>query len=187
MRLLRIENVDLNLFEFDWDLTWAAFFMSPEGKIYARYGGRDAKSADSRNSLEGLRFTMESVLEEHGRNRSAKREDGGSKPLYIKTMPAAKNYTGCIHCHQVKEILRQDAINAGTWNRESIYGYPLPENIGITLDSVRGNEVRAVEANSLAFQAGLKPGDIVQAIGATRVQSPPAACVALMTVCAAVK
>lgn len=171
VRLLRVENIDLNLFEFDWDLTWAAFFMNADNKIYGRYGGRDAKGPDTRNSLEGLRYAMEEALAEHRKDPNAKPEQLAQKPLYINQVPAAKSYRGCIHCHQVKEILRQEAINTSTWNRESVYTYPLPENVGITLDRDRGNRVQTVKASSLAANAGIKPGDLLQSINGTRIRS----------------
>ena len=67
VRLTRIDNLDLNLFEFDYDLTFTVFFLNADGKVYARYGGRDGKDPDGRQSLAGLRYTMESVLEAHGK------------------------------------------------------------------------------------------------------------------------
>src|ERR1700731_1477757 len=62
VRLTRIDDVDLNLFEFDYDLTFMVFFLNAEEKVYARYGGAEAETPDNRKSLEGLRYTMESVL-----------------------------------------------------------------------------------------------------------------------------
>jgi serine protease Do len=168
---LRIENIDLNLFEFDWDLTWAAFFMNAEDKIYGRFGGRDGKGADTRNSLEGLRYAMQAALTEHKKAPNAKPEQLAPKPLYINTLPAAKSYRGCIHCHQVKEILRQEALNNGAWDRESVYTYPLPENLGITLDLKQGNRIADVKIDSLAAKAGLKPGDTLQSLNGTHVHS----------------
>jgi serine protease Do len=168
---LKITGVDLHLFEFDFDLTWAAFLMNHEGKIYGRFGGRDAKGADTRNTLAGLRFAMEAALAEHRKVPNAKVERPGRKPLFIENAPTAKIYRGCIHCHQVKEILRQDEINAGAWLRESIYTYPLPENVGITLDLSRGNLVREVKAGSPADRAGLKPGDTLRKLNQTPVHS----------------
>jgi hypothetical protein len=47
------------------------FFFSADEQVYARYGGRDAESADSRQSLEGLRYTMASVLKMHSRQDKA--------------------------------------------------------------------------------------------------------------------
>ena len=52
MRLVRITGVDLRLFEFDYDLTWFAFFLSADGAVYGRYGGRDATEA-ARKRAEG--------------------------------------------------------------------------------------------------------------------------------------
>ena len=67
VRLTRVDNLDLNLFEFDYDLTMMVFFLNAEEKVYARYGGRDARNADSRQSLAGLHATMQSVLAMHAR------------------------------------------------------------------------------------------------------------------------
>jgi serine protease Do len=169
---LRIEGIDLNLFEFDWDLTWAAFLMNGSGKIYGRFGGRDPKGPDTRNSLAGLHYAMEAALAEHRKNPAAKPETPAQKPLYIEKLPAAKAYQkNCIHCHQVKEILRQEARNAGTWQRDSIYTYPLPENVGITLDKERGNRISVVAPNSVAAKIGLKPGDLLQTLNKIPVRS----------------
>ena len=145
--------------------------MNHQGKIYGRFGGRDAKGADTRNSIAGLRFAMESALAEHRKAPSAKSDRSAQKPFYIEKAPTAKVYQGCIHCHQVKEILRQDEINAGAWIRESIYTYPLPENVGVTLDLSRGNLVREVKPGSPADRAGLKTGDTLQALNETSIHS----------------
>ncbi len=42
MRLAQFEDLDLNLFEFDLDLTMMIFFLNADERIYGRYGGRDA-------------------------------------------------------------------------------------------------------------------------------------------------
>jgi serine protease Do len=172
VRLLKIQGYDLNLFEFDYDLTWAVFFMNPSGKIYGRFGGRDGKGPDERNTLEGLHFAMTAALAEHRKNPNARPDTPAKAPFYVENSPIAKaQYRGCIHCHQVKEIQREDAIKAGTWDRESIYAYPLPENVGITLDLARGNLVNAVTPKSPADKAGVKPGDIVRTLNRTPVHS----------------
>jgi hypothetical protein len=58
VRLTRIDDQDLNLFEFDYDLTFMVFILDAEGRVYARYGGRSPEGPDQRQSLEGLRYTM---------------------------------------------------------------------------------------------------------------------------------
>src|ERR1019366_1376944 len=173
VRLLRIHGFDLNCFEFDYDLTWSAFLMNASGKIYGRFGGRDAKGPDTRNSLEGLHFAMAAALTEHRKNPAANPEQPAQKPVYAEKLPAAKMYArnGCIHCHQVAEILREEQKSAGTWMREKMFTYPLPENIGITLDRDRGNLVNDVKPASPASMAGIKPGDTLQRLNKNPVHS----------------
>ncbi len=161
MRLLKITGVDLSLFEFDYDLTWAAFFMNADGRIYGRYGGRDAKGPDTRNTLAGLRYAMEAALEAH---RVAPKPLASAQPAtpdYIERYPSGRQFKGCIHCHYIKEIRWAEQKAAGRWNREEIWAYPLPENVGLTLDMDRGNVASAVTPGSAADKAGLKKGDVV--------------------------
>src|SRR5262249_49471740 len=148
VRLVRIAAADLNVFEFDWDLTWAAFFMNASGKIYGRFGGRDSSSADSRNTLEGLHYAMKSALDRHRQDPKAQPEGPKKAPLFIEKTSFGKSVNGCIHCHQAKELMRLEAIAAKTWSRDDIYTYPLPENVGITLDKKQGDLVQAVRPKS---------------------------------------
>jgi membrane-associated protease RseP (regulator of RpoE activity) len=145
--------------------------MNADGHVYGRYGGRDAKGADTRNSLAGLRYAMEAVLAGH-RAQEAAIPPPKASPLYIEKVPAARGVGGCIHCHQAKEILRQQAVNTlGKWDRESRWVYPLPENLGVTLDLDKGNLVKAVAAASPAAKAGMQAGDVLIRLNNLRVHS----------------
>ena len=170
MRLVRITGVDLHLFDFDHDLTWMAFFLSADEKIYGRYGGRDAAGPDTRNSLAGLKFAMQAALIVHERGDKGQPRETAD-PLYIERLPRALNFRGCIHCHQTKEIRRDDLIAAGKWKRADIWVYPLPENIGISLEKERGNRVRAVAPASAAQRAGIQTGDVLQQINGFTINS----------------
>jgi hypothetical protein len=171
VRLLKITGVDLSLFEFDMDLTWAALFLNADGHIYGRYGGRDAKGPDTRNTLAGLRYAMEGVLADH-RAYTGKAQPNGAAPLYMEKVPAYKVHArGCVHCHQAKEILRADADANGGWDPMTRWVYPLPENVGITLDLDRGNKVQAVEAVSPAAKAGIRAGDTILRLNQRPVHS----------------
>jgi serine protease Do len=168
VRLLRITGVDLNLFEFDFDLTWAAFFLNADGTIYGRYGGRDAKGPDTRNTLAGLKYAMQAALDAHHRRSPPAPQH---RPFYIESLPTAKQFKGCIHCHYIKEIRWSEDKAANLWNREEIWSYPLPENIGITLELDRGNVVKAVTPGSAAASAGIETGDVINTIGGLPVHS----------------
>src|SRR5262249_16872879 len=152
---------DLTLFEFDYDNTWAAFFLSPDEKIYGRYGGRDSKGPDNRMSLIGLNYAMQSALEAHHKNTDSKPRV--AKPQRIDDLAGSRR-RGCIHCHQVAEIQRDVARADGHWAREDRWVYPLPENVGLTLEVDRGNSVKTVQADSPAAGAGLQPSDVLRSL-----------------------
>ena len=62
VRLDRLADSDLSLFEFDYDLTLMIFFLNSDEQILGRYGGRDGKGADTRQSLAGLNYSMQQAL-----------------------------------------------------------------------------------------------------------------------------
>lgn len=171
VRLLRVTGVDLNIFDFDCDLTWAGFFLRHDNLVYGRYGGRDSSGPDDRQSLAGLRHAMKGALEAHKRD--------AKKPApKLGKADRAETYSGrrrgrgrCIHCHQVSELRRQARKKAGTWKREDAWGYPLPENVGLTLEVDQGDKVKAVKAGSPAAKAGVKAGDVVTAVNGVNVSS----------------
>jgi hypothetical protein len=154
---VKIAGMDLRRFEFDYDLTWYAFFLNADGTIYGRYGGRDATKADGRLSLKGLRYAMDRALDAH--NAPPAPLPQSSEPLRAENFAAAARHKGCIHCHNVNEFRRADAKAAGTWDRDSVWVYPLPENVGVTLDVDVGDRVKSVAPRTAAAVAGLKPGD----------------------------
>lgn len=172
LRIVQMNGVDLNLFRFNYDLTWMAFFIDADARIYSRYGGRDATSAESRLSREGLLWTMKEVLRVH-------KEAGADKPAPPKPMapsrpedlPRLATRKECIHCHQVGEAIFDADKRKGTFQKDSVYSYPLPENIGLKLDLVKGSEITEVLAGSPAAKAGAKAGDRLQSANDTRVLS----------------
>src|SRR5207245_2746773 len=77
----------------------------------------------------------------------------------------------CIHCHQVYEFRRAALKAAGQWSREDRWVYPLPENIGLTLDVDQGDRLRAVAPESPAGKAGLRAGDMLRTVNGLPVAS----------------
>jgi serine protease Do len=181
VRLVSMRRVNLSLFDFDFDLTWAAFFLGPDEEVYGRYGGRDASSADSRLSLAGLRHAMAAALATHGKRlkgvRTLSGPEGAGKrvltPLSADRYPAAKRRPpgSCIHCHQVYDFRREALQAEGKWQLDQVWVYPLPENIGLTLDLNAGDRVHRVAADSPAARAGLQAGDELRIVNGTAVAS----------------
>ena len=169
MRLSRVIDADINLFAFDFDLTMMTIFLSPEGKVYSRYGGRDSKDAENRLSLAGFRHTMESVLAEHAKKTPLFAERAVEKPLYPKDMNISKR--GCVHCHNVKEQQEIDLTKAGMWTRDRVWRFPPPDNLGLIPDVDRGKVVKTVTPESPAAKAGLKPGDQLRSLNRVPIHS----------------
>src|SRR6266851_78813 len=185
-----MRGVNLDLFDFDFDLTWAGFFLSPEEEIYGRYGGRDAKSADSRVSLAGLRYAMIEALKSHQRRskilyskssldsslsgRSISRAFTDKSPgNTVDQYPAAQRRvsSSCIHCHQIYDFRREARQAEGKWRLEEVWVYPLPENVGLNLDVDEGDRVRKVAVDSPASQAGIQKGDRLRSVNGVRIGS----------------
>jgi S1-C subfamily serine protease len=161
--------MDLRRFEFDFDLTWFVFFLNADETVYGRYGGRDASDPEARISLKGLRHAMGRALEAH-KSPPAPRPLAG-KAQRAEDFAAAGRHRGCIHCHNVNEFRRADLKAEGKWDRESVWVYPLPENVGVTLDVDAGDRVKEVAAASAAQKAGLQPGDRLLRLNGYRVGS----------------
>lgn len=176
LRMTYLRGVDLNLFAYDYDQTWMAFFLDADGRTYARYGSRDADSAESCNSVAGLRFTMEEVLRVH-KEETAKED---REPFQLpparrpENIPALKDlgYAGsCVRCHMVNEALLAQKRKDGKFERGDFWLYPPPQNVGLTLDRTEGNKVAAVKEGSFAAKAGLKAGDHLRTANGSRVLS----------------
>lgn len=153
VRVGNMRGLDLNDFDFDYDVTWMGVFVSARGAVLGRYGRREAPS------LLGLRFALERALAKTKSHQVEVREP--QTPRRVEDFAAARRFstTACFHCHHVYEFDREARQAAGTWRREDLWVYPEPANLGLTLDPDRGNRIKGVAADSPADRAGLRAGD----------------------------
>jgi serine protease Do len=170
----------------DLDISWWGYFLSPQGRVYAIFGGKDHISDATRISPEALASTMKRVLAHHYDPRRENWNIGGSapdmsgEPRNVTSLPGFANWSRhsgaeqqkqtCIHCHQVSEVIRQPALDAGTFDKvRDTQIWPLPENVGIILDRDDGLLVKSVQADSPAAAAGIKAGDALAVAGDRRL------------------
>src|SRR5262249_36236880 len=59
----------------------------------------------------------------------------------------------------------------GKWQREEIWVYPFPENVGLRLAVDQGNRVDNVRADSPAGRTGLRAGDVLLSLDGESVAS----------------
>src|SRR5438067_1852100 len=104
-----MREVDLDLFDFDYDLTWMGFFLDPAGRVLGRYGGRDADGPETRVSLAGLRHAMQKAVARHRAGGAGPPPARKARPRTVEDYSAAKrlSQTACVHCHEVYDLRRE--------------------------------------------------------------------------------
>ena len=189
VRLTDAADIDLRVFPIegfaDLDMSWWGWFLSPEGRVYGVFGGRDHVSDATRISKPALVASLSRVLAHHYDPRRPQWNIDGPAPDLggaSKSPRQLPGYEGwlrgahkevkkqsCLHCHQVNDILREPAVAAKTFNKQRDFDvWPLPENVGLALDRDHGLRVTDVVARSAADRAGIKPGDVLGAADGRR-------------------
>lgn len=170
-----MRGVDLRRFEFDYDLTWAGFFLDPRGQVLGRFGGRDATSPDTYLTLDGLKHAMATQLAAvktgiRGDVLPKSTDDGFTHPDDYPSA-ARRPTNACIHCHEVYHFRQDWHRERGTWSKERVWVFPPPDNLGMSLDPKRQDRVASIRADSPAQRAGLQPGDTLIELNGRRIAS----------------
>ena len=184
LRLVQMKGVDLGTFQFDYDQSWAAFFMNADGTIYGRYGTPVKDDPMAYNSMASFKKAMERALALHQNYPSIKNllaGKQGKKVPYARPelIPALKGkYEGptardnCIHCHMINDGYQKTEQEEGRWKKEDfIKRYPLPENAGMIMEVDEGIRVKSVIPGSAAARAGIRPGDWIRGLDGQPVLS----------------
>ncbi len=166
LKLADMRGLDLDLFDFDFDLTWAAMLFDPHGNVLGRFGGRDADTPGKYHSLPALRYSLEQAWERFQRGETVKPPQPAAPAKRVEQYAAAQRFSAraCFHCHNVAEFRREERQAAGTWRIDEVWVYPDPGSLGLTLAVEQGNKVAAVTPSSALGKAGLQPGDVVRSL-----------------------
>ncbi|HIN55076.1 MAG TPA: PDZ domain-containing protein, partial [Planctomycetes bacterium] len=190
VRIVKANDLDLNLFQFDYDLTFSIFFMNADKTIYGRYGTRSSvEDAERHMSKEGLAQAMQSALMLHENYPGNRGVLAGKQPIaseykepndypslrgrYKSTLDYAGEVTkSCLHCHQIQDAARQIVREQRKPIPEAqMYPYPLPQAIGFSLDPQTRSKIKSVADGTAADLAGLKTGDEVTMLGGQAILS----------------
>ncbi len=177
VRLIQCNSLDLDLFQFDYDLTFAAFFLNADRTIYGRFGTRSSDTDASKDiSITGFKKAMEGALELHKHfptHRDVLQAKTGA-PAKFKIAQDFPSLTGkyspfldykgqvsrsCIHCHMLGEAARKDARGTGSMTDKTIYPWPMPNIVGLTFDPQERATIKAVAPGSPAAAGGFRSGD----------------------------
>jgi hypothetical protein len=172
LRQVEMKGVDLGLFQFDYDLNWAAMFINAEGVVYGRYGTQSAAGPDAFNSVESLEKAMQRVLKLHAeypKNKFALVMKRGAAKGYRTPlqMPGMENKAklrqntqrnNCIHCHNIHDAENNQLHLTGKMTNDKLWRYPFPDNLGLAIDPKDGQKIVKVATGSAAAKAGLRAG-----------------------------
>lgn len=172
VRVINMRGVDLRVFDFDYDLDWAALILTPDQQVIGRFGGHDGSEPNRFLTFPGLRYALQEALQAP-RPARVSTKPTGPQPDTVESYAAIERIKpdACIHCHQVYDFRRQALLQTGKWQKEMVWVYPLPEKLGLHLDPLQGNRIQQIDANSAAARLGLKPGDMLRSLNEVRTAS----------------
>ncbi len=183
VRVVSANGLDLSLFQFDTDQSFAVFMLNADGTIYGRFGTRSDQTQWTDDvSIEGLAKALDGALSLHQAFPANKAELAGKKgppadfavpeqfPQLKGRYGAELNYEGnvvqsCIHCHQIGDAQRQSHIEQkGTLPEPVLFSYPHPKAIGLILDPKERATVLRAQPGSVAAKAGFEEGDEIRSM-----------------------
>jgi serine protease Do len=181
VRVVSTNGLDLALFQFDTDQSFAVFLLNGNGTIYGRYGTRSDQTQWTDDvSIEGLAKALDGALALHRNYPNNKTElaaKRGAPPDFAapERYPTLEgkygselDYKGnvvrsCIHCHQIGDAQRQfHHDKSGSIPETVLFPYPHPKAIGLILDPKERAKILGVERGSPAEQAGFQAGDVIE-------------------------
>lgn len=181
VRLISTNGLDLSLFQYDYDQSFAVFLLNADRTIYGRFGTRSHHTLWSEDvSIEALQKAMQGALKLHSNFdavKSSLRGKQGKKPdvaspekypslagKYRSKINEKKNVVkSCIHCHQIGDAQREFFLKKDHSIPEQIlFQYPHPKILGLILDPKENATVKKVLANSIAESSGFQKGDQIR-------------------------
>lgn len=190
VRIVSTNGLDLSLFQFDTDQSFAVFMLNADRTIYGRFGTRSHRTEWVGDvSLKGLAQALQGALELHADYPASKASllaKSGPAPAFARPelMPTLKdkytsqlNYTGevaksCIHCHQIGDAQRDLYRSRGEAIPDTVLNpYPHPRSLGLILNPDERGTVKEVRERSLAAAAGFRPGDRIKQLNGQPILS----------------
>ncbi len=182
VRVMNANDLDLSLFQFDYDLSFSALFFNGDRTVYGRFGSWTHQKHAQDKNIAGFKAALNGALQAHASYPANKASLAGKQghattvkdtleipalaAKYKKTLDwEGKVVQSCVHCHQIGDAMRAtERAEKKTLSAKAIYPWPAPETIGMTLASDAAAKVEAIEEGSAAAKAGFKVGDEIVAM-----------------------
>jgi hypothetical protein len=177
VRVINANALDLERFQFDYDLSFSAVLFNGDGTVYGRYGSWTHQKDPLDKTTAGFKRALEATLALHRGYPANKPALAGKQggptpfktPLELPTLAGkyqrrldwdGQLLQSCVHCHQIGDAFRAAyRKDAKPIPPQWVYPWPAPETIGLTLAPDATARVQSVAADSIAARAGLRAGD----------------------------
>lgn len=190
VRIVGTNGLDLSLFEFDTDQSFAVFIFNADRTLYGRFGTRSDRIEWAEDvSVEGLGKALEGTLRLHRdypSNRDILIGKQATKPLFaspekipslVSKFTNKLDYQGnvvksCIHCHQIGDGMREYyRSEQGKLPDPWLFPFPHPKSIGLILDPKECATVLGIAKGSVAERAGIQIGDRIETLESQSILS----------------
>lgn len=177
VRVINANDLDLSLFQFDYDLSFSTIIFNGDGTIYGRFGSWSHQKDPYEKTTAGFRRALEESLAIHreypGNKAGLQGKQGKpmpvNDPLELPELAGkfkreldwdGKVVQSCVHCHQVSDAIRsQYRKESKSIPEQWIYPMPNPETIGLQLAADQPARVQSVATDSPAAKSGFQSGD----------------------------
>ncbi len=177
VRVINANDLDLSLFQFDYDLSFSAIFFNGDGTVYGRYGSWKHQKNSQDSDTASFKAVLEGALELHRgypANKAALAGKQGAPlavtdPLQLPQLAGKYQRTldwdgkvvqSCVHCHQISDANRTVARQESAGIPERwVYPMPAPEAVGLVLAQDKAAQIESVTPDSPAARAGFRAGD----------------------------
>lgn len=167
-------EVDVGLFDFDFDTTFALFILNQDKNIYLRYGARTDAGADAQLSDQGLLAALTRGLALHREWQAGDLPlPPPPKPIPVQSFPKLRKIVekgSCVHCHQISGAKAEAMIAREDFNKKTMpWVYPDPAKLGLEIDPDDG--IRLKTSHGAAAAAGLKANDQLRQVNQQTVHT----------------
>ncbi len=160
-------EVDIGLFEMDFNTTFGLFVLNHNRQVYLRYGARDDSSAESHLSFPSVTIALERGLKLHEKWKADQLKlPPPAKSRMSQSFPNVRQVVqknNCVHCHQVAEGQAVEMFARKDFDKKtSPWIFPDPAKLGLGL---KIDDPTIIEnATGAATKAGINKGEQIQKV-----------------------
>ena len=139
LRFTNMAEIDIGIFEFDFNTTFGLFVINDRKEVYLRYGARNDAGAESFLSLPSATLALQRGLKLHQDWKAGKiKLPPAGKSRMSQTFANVRNVVQknqCVHCHQVAEGQALELFALQNFDKKTMpWIFPDPAKLGLGLN-----------------------------------------------------